>query len=95
MRIVSGEERSTWPYRTVVDNGDGGGDRYWIDETAENYVTIIAYDSTAGRVTGTFAFTAIIDTTVRSSMLSASPDTIRFTEGRFEIPLVDRDALRQ
>ena len=93
--IFVGEERSTWPYRTVVDNGDVGGDRYWIDETADNYVTIIAYDSTAGRVTGTFAFTAIIDTTVRSSMLSASPDTIRFTEGRFELPLVDRDALRQ
>ena len=57
-------------------------------------MTIIAYDSTAGRVTGAFAFTAIIDTTVRSSMLSASPDTIRFTEGRFELPLVDRRAVK-
>ncbi len=87
--LFHGQERSTRPYRRSVYD-DVSGDSYRVDETAENYVEITSYDSTRGRVTGTFAFTAIIDTTHGPpTVFTSHLNTVRFTEGRFEVPLVD------
>ena len=87
--LFYGKETPTWPYRRSVYD-DVSGDGYRIDETAENYVEITSYDSTRGRVTGTFAFTAIIDTTLGPpTVFTSYLNTVRFTEGRFEVPLVD------
>jgi len=87
--LFYGQERSIRPYRRSLYD-DVSGDSYWVDETAENYVEITSYDSTRGRVTGTFAFTAIIDTTLGPpTVFTSHLNTVRFTEGRFEVPLVD------
>ena len=73
-------------YTTLVDDGDVIGDEYYSPAmNEENHITVDSYDSITGDLSGRFNFYLVLGD--RSKFDQFLPDTMRFTDGVFNVKI--------
>jgi hypothetical protein len=77
-------------YTTFSDDGDVVEDRFAVLEDEDNFIDIQHLDMDKMEMTGIFQVTFVRDSNDYITN-PGLPDTIRFTEGEFNLKIVDRN----
>lgn len=77
-------------YTTLMADGDVVEDRFIVCEDVENFIDIQNLDMDKMEMTGIFQVTFVRD--INDPVTNPSlPDTIRFTEGKFYLKIINKD----
>lgn len=75
-------------YLRLYGDGDVLGEVYILDESQNNYLEVISFDTINNLITGKFDVSFIIDDSF-PKVTSGTPDAVRFSEVEFEVSVLD------